>query len=154
MNRAMTRRLLPALLICAAAMVAGCAGRPAGDDPAAAGAGTASLTAASLVDALRGAGLTVRDGGTVSQPFFSVPARVYEIDGRDLQIYEFASPAAAEQAAADVAPSGSPIGTAMVTWMSDPHFFRKDRLVVNYIGTSDAVLAELRRLLGPQFAGR
>jgi len=125
-----------------------------GDTPTKPAAPESRLTTSSLVDELRRAGLAVQDAGTVRQPFFSVPARVYQVDGRDLQVYEFATEADAESAASEVAPAGSPIGTTMVTWMAAPHFFRKERLLVNYIGTSDKVLSELQRLLGPQFAGR
>lgn len=111
------------------------------------------LTRQNLVDALRSAGLTLQDAGTVEQPFYSVPAHVYQIDGRDLQVYEFSSAAEAERAAAQVAPDGGSIGTHSMAWMAPPHFFRKDRLVVNYIGTSSETLAALERVLGPQFAG-
>lgn len=144
------RSPLFAALLAAAAFA--CAGGTGADIPAQAEPAGSSTPA--LVDQLRRAGLEVTDAGTVQQPFFAVPGHVYQVAGRDLQVYEFASAAEAEQAAAQVAPSGSPIGTTMVTWMAAPHFFRKDRLVVNYIGTSDQVLTELRRILGPQFAGR
>jgi hypothetical protein len=142
------------VLAVASAVVFHCAGGTTADTPAGRAATASSLNASALVDALRGAGLGVRDAGTVTQPFFSVPARVYVVEDRDLQIYEFASPSDAEQAAAQVSPAGSPIGTTMVTWMAPPHFFRKGRLIVNYIGTSEKVLAELQRLMGAQFAGR
>lgn len=112
------------------------------------------MTRQSLVDALRREGLTLQDAGSVEQPFYSVPAHVYQVEGRDLQVYEFASAAEAETAAAQVAPDGGSIGTHSMAWMAPPHFFRKDRLVVNYIGTSSNMLAALGRILGPQFAGR
>lgn len=140
------------VILCVVLLVSACAGGTG--DRAAAAATTAGTNSASVVAALRDAGLEVRDAGTVEQPFFGVPAHVYVVDGRDLQLYEFAAADDAERAAAQVAPSGSPIGTSMVTWMAPPHFFRKDRLIANYIGTSERVLAELQRLFGPQFAGR
>jgi hypothetical protein len=133
---------------------AGCAAGPADTPSAPSATESSGLTAASLADSLRRDGLAVEDAGTVEQPFFSVPARVYVVNGGDLQVYEFATAADATSAASQVSPAGSPIGTSMVTWMAPPHFFRKDRLIVNYIGTSEPVLAALRRLLGEQFAGR
>jgi hypothetical protein len=115
--------------------------------------GNAELTTTSLVASLRSAGLSLEDAGMVEQPFFTVPAHVYTVEG-DLQIYEFRSAADAERAAAEVAPNGTSIGTSQVSWMAAPHFFRKDRLVVNYLGSSPNVLAELQRILGAQFAGQ
>ena len=146
--------LCGAIILLTTAIVMSCAGGTTADRPAAPAPETASLNAATLAGSLRTAGLAVQDAGKVEQPFFAVPAQVYQVEGRDLQVYEFATPADAERAATQVAPTGSPIGTSMVTWMAPPHFFRKDRLIVNYIGTSDKVLSELQRLLGPQFAGR
>lgn len=139
-------RLLPALLLLT---TIGCAANPVAD-----AAATSAPPATSLAADLRAAGLTVEDAGTVEQPFFGVPASVFRVDGNDVQVYEFDSAAAAEKAAADVAPNGGSIGTAMMSWMAPPHFFRKDRLIVNYLGTSEKTLAALRNLLGPQFAGR
>lgn len=111
------------------------------------------LTAASLAAALREAGFTVRDAGLVEQPFFGVPAHVYVVNEEDVQVYEFGSASEAEQAAAQVDARGSTIGTTKMSWMAPPHFFRRDRLVVNYLGSTDRTLRELERLLGPQFAG-
>jgi hypothetical protein len=98
--------------------------------------------------------LTLQDGGMVEQPFFTVPSHVYRVEEGDLQLYQFATDAEAAEAASQVSPGGNPIGTTMVTWMDAPHFFRKGRLLVNYIGPSERVLTELQRILGPQFAGR
>ena len=130
--------------------IGGCAGV----DPGSGARVDQTDSSAPVVSALRAAGLEVRDAGIVEQPFFSVPAHVYVVEESDLQLYAFPTAADAERAAAQVAPSGSPIGTSSVSWMAPPHFFRKDNLIVNYIGTSERVLSELRRLLGPQFAGR
>lgn len=63
-------------------------------------------------------------------------------------MHEFASAAAAEKAAAAVATNCGSIGTAMMSWMAPPHFFRKERVIVNYLGTSEKTLAALRNLLG------
>lgn len=108
---------------------------------------------ATLAEQLRAAGLTVTDGGTIEQPFFTRQARVLRIGDDDLQLYEFATAAEAEQAAAQVAPGGGSIGTVSMHWMAPPHFFRKERLIAIYIGSNARTLAELERILGPQFAG-
>lgn len=139
------KRSLIALMIFAACSAG--SGTPA--TPESAGA-----SASWLAGALRDAGFTVRDAGVVEQPFFSVPARVYLVNDEDVQVYEFRSAAEAEQAASQVDARGSTIGTTKMSWMAPPHFYRKDRLVVNYLGSSDRTLRELERLLGPQFAGQ
>ena len=109
---------------------------------------------ASLPDDLRAAGFSVRDAGVVEQPFFAVPAHVYVVNEGDLQVYEFATAADAQAAAATVASNGMTIGTTKVGWMAVPHFFRGERTIVNYLGSDEKVLAELQRRFGPQFAGQ
>lgn len=145
--------IIPILLF----LVTACAAGPdTGDAPPPDGMPSEKtrLSASSVADALRAAGLTVEDGGTVEQPFFGVPARILIADGNDVQVYELGSAAAAEKAAADIAPNGGSIGTTMMSWMAPPHFFRRDRLIVNYLGSSARTLTALQNLLGPQFAGQ
>ncbi len=138
----------------AAIFMVGCTASPSSDGRTSSTQAARDSSASKLTDALRTAGLDVRSVGSVQQPFFSVPAQVYQVDGGDLQVYEFRTAAEAVNAASQVSPDGGSISTSMVTWMASPHFFRKDRLVVNYIGDSEKTLAELQRSLGPQFAGR
>jgi len=41
-----------------------------------------------------------------------------------------------------------------VHWTDAPHFYRKDRLLVLYVGGSEQVRKALETILGPQFAGQ
>lgn len=142
-------RVLPSLLLL---LALGCSA--AAPDTTVASSDGAVTSAASLAAALRATGVTVEDAGMVEQPFFTVPAHVYVVGGEDVQVYEFRTAAEAEQAARQVAPNGGTIGTASMSWMAPPHFFRHDRLIVNYLGRSESTLRALKRLLGPQFAGQ
>lgn len=107
-----------------------------------------------MADELRAAGLRVEEAGEIEQPFFTRRARVLRVNDDDLQLYEFATAAAAEAAAREVDPSGGSIGTVSMSWMAPPHFFRRGSLIAIYIGRDAETLAVLQRLLGPQFAGR
>lgn len=106
----------------------------------------------SIVDQLNASGLRVEPRGSIEQPFFSVPATVYAVDGDDLQLYQYASASAAEKDAAKVAPNGA-IGTSMPMWIAPPHFFRRDNIIAIYLGSSAKTLDALHQTLGPQFAG-
>lgn len=109
---------------------------------------------ASLVAHLRSSDLRVEEAGTVEQPFFGVPGRVLRVNGDDVQVFEYPSAQAAESDAAKVNPGGGSIGTTMVTWIAPPHFFRKGRLLVIYLGDQRQVHDVLQGVFGPQFAGR
>ena len=121
--------------------------------PVATQSDSAAAARKSIADELRAAGQRVEDMGPIEQTFFSVPARVYRVEGDDLQVYEYASEEAAAADAAKVQPNGA-IGTSMPHWIAPPHFFRRGSTLVIYLGTNTRVLADLERLMGKQFAGQ
>jgi len=85
---------------------------------------------------------------------FSVPAARVLVNGNSVHVFEYATVSAADAEAARVSADGSSIGNTQVLWVSTPHFFRRDRLIVLYVGTDDRIIQMLASLLGPQFAGR
>lgn len=108
----------------------------------------------SLIDALRAAGAEVELGETVEQVFFSVTGQILKVNGADVQVFEYESPEAMEEDAAQVAPDGGSIGTSMVTWVATPHFYKAGRVLVLYVGDDAPILDLLKGVLGEQFAGR
>lgn len=108
----------------------------------------------SLLDNLRSAGATVKAAGEVTQPFFSVKGRVITVNDGDVQVFEYGDATTADTEAALVSPDGSSVGTSMVSWVAPPHFYKMGKLVVLYVGESEAVIDVLENVIGPQFAGR
>jgi len=109
---------------------------------------------ASLVEGLRATGISVEPEGEVDQPFFSVTGMVMKVRGEDVQVFEYSDATAADAQAALVSPSGSAVGTTKPHWLGPPHFFRKEKLLVLYVGDDDGVLRTLEVVLGRQFAGQ
>ena len=109
---------------------------------------------ASLIAHLRAPGASVKPGGDVEQPFFSVKGKMIEVQGEGVQVFQYLSAAAADGQAALVSPSGSTIGTTKVHWMGPPHFYKKGKLLVLYVGDDDKLLTALEAALGRQFAGQ
>lgn len=120
----------------------------------------------SFVDHLRGRGYKVEIAGAVEQPFLRVKGTTLRISGKgiqqpaDVQSYNYDDTdlgtdglKAAEEDAQQLGPDGNP-RTSMITWVAPPHFFRKQRLIVLYVGDDAAVTTLLTDALGPQFAGR
>jgi len=59
-----------------------------------------------------------------------------------------------ESEASQVAPDGGSIGTSMMMWMDDPHFYKVGRIIVLYIGSDEQTLTLLQSVMGTQFAGQ
>ena len=112
-----------------------------------------SPSAASVVASLTTRGLHLTPGGTLRQPFFTVPATIYSVDGDDLQIYEYASSDDALRDARKISHSGTSVGTSKVSWLGPPHIYRKNNVMVIYLGDRASVREALVAELGAQFAG-
>ena len=109
-----------------------------------------------LVADLRQQGVTVSSGGSEpreSFPFFSVQAKRLRINGDDVHVFEYATDAVATSEASTVSPSGTPIGTVQATWISPPRFYKRDRFILLYVGTTIDVVRALEAVFGKPFAG-
>jgi hypothetical protein len=107
-----------------------------------------------LVKNLRSQGATValtNDKG--SQPFFSGASRIISVNRQVVQVFEYAQASKANSEAKRVSSNGMTIGTSKPSWLSTPHFFKTEKLIVLYVGDDQTVLRILRTGLGNQFAG-
>lgn len=132
------------ILLVAAVVLAACGGQPA----SAQGYGTDEFLAE-----LREQGVDAEKGDSVEQAFFSVIGDYVSLNGESVQVFEYDSAETMESDAVLVDASGSPIGTSMVTWIATPHFYKKGRILVLYVGDNAETLEILQSVLGPQFAG-
>jgi hypothetical protein len=146
-------------VVALAILAAACGGNaPAGgDSPAAAPAELASRPqTVSLIVRLQAAGLQPRFVELMesrSYPFVSVRAVRLEVESENVYTFEFATTAAAEAEARGISPDGHEVGSSQVRWLSDPHFYRSDRMIVLYVGQSERIRGALAEAVGPQFAG-
>lgn len=133
------------MFLVATLILAACGGEPA----SAQGYGTAKF-----LEELREKGAEAESGEPVEQAFFSVIGTTVNLNGESVQVFEYDSAETMESDAVLVDADGSSIGTSMVTWIATPHFYKKGRLLVLYIGDHAETLEILASVLGPQFAGR
>jgi len=75
------------------------------------------------------------------------------VNDEDVQVFQYRDRSQADAKAATISPDGRTIGNAKVHWIEPPHFYKKGRLLVLYVGTTEGVLQVLAAALGPQFAG-
>ena len=154
----MKERIIVAV-VAVAILLGGCSGSKsptAGPDPVTSPPSGRPQTMA-FVTSLRAHGATpqiIEEMRAESFPFFAARATRLDVQGENVYVFEYGSTVEAEVEARRISPDGSEIGATKVDWISDPHFYRSDRLIVLYVGRS----ADLRRLLGDvagtQIAGR
>ena len=157
MRRSLSVMTLFSLLLFAVAGLTACGSRSAQDtkgDP---------MNYHDLEAKLKASGAKVIPGGDISQPFMDVQGHTLAVNGEQLQVYEYASVADANQQAARISPdgtafttvssSGMPVGATQVDWVRPPHLYKAGRVIVIYIGTNNAVMHLLEGILGKQFAG-
>lgn len=126
-------------------ILSACGGQPA----SAQGYGTAEF-----LEELREKGAEAQSGESVEQAFFSVIGTMINLNGESVQVFEYDSAETMESDAVLVDADGGSIGTSMVSWVATPHFYKKGRILVLYVGDNAETLGLLESVLGAQFAGR
>ena len=107
-----------------------------------------------FLQALRQRGLSVSVAGEIPPQvnrFFSVPAHDVHVNDSRISAFEYASAEAAAAEADVVSSDGQPSPTSRITWVSTPRFYRKNRLIVLYVGCSPEVVQALDGTMGPAF---
>jgi len=108
----------------------------------------------SLVDNLRAAGANVELGGDVDQSFLGPLGSVIYVNNEEVQVYEYENKEEAEADAVEIPADGRNFDTTIMEWYSDPHFYKKEKMIVFYIGKNEKIMSLLETELGKQFAGR
>ena len=103
---------------------------------------------------LEAAEATVRQAGEVEQAFFSVGGQLLSLDGQDVQVFEYPDAAYRQTESDQISSDGSTIGTTMITWVDQPNFWAKGRLIVLYVGRDAATIEMLSGILGEPLTGR
>jgi hypothetical protein len=107
----------------------------------------------SLIKSLRALGAGAAAVGEVDQPFFSIRGRMIKVHGEDVQVFQYLNAAAVDAEAAPLSHDGMAVGTRKIHWIGSPHFFKKGKLLVLYVGDNGKVLGSLEAVLGQRFAG-
>lgn len=126
---------------------------PAAETPAAVeqASPTPETTGAETVaEQLRAVGATVQPVGVVQQPFFDVDAQVLDVNGEEIQVFEFPSEADAQQAISlvSITQDGIRIGETAPQFAATPHFFQQGPFVILFVGEGQAILDPLTQAFG------
>ena len=147
----MKYKSLCALIIVLGLSLFGCGGSPVTSTPT---ESFAVKDRASLIISFQASNATAEIVESVFQDFFSPEGSLVRVNGVDIQVFEYETPEAMEQEAAQVSPDGGSVGTSMMMWMDAPHFYKTGRIIVLYVGSDENTLDLLQMVIGAQFAGQ
>ncbi len=112
---------------------------------------TTPTSYAALYTALAGmSNITVQQQGAIQQPYFDVQAQLLSINGQQVQVFEFNSVSARQEAQNTISNTGSTIGNYVPSFVSTPHFWSSGRMLVLYVGQDQQVISSLDSVLGTQ----
>lgn len=119
---------------------------------------TSSATLDRFVQALRQQGVSVSLADQISPDinrFFSVPAQQVRVNDAQVNAFLYQNAEAATTEAALISQDGQPSPTTRVTWVSTPRFYRRDSLIVLYVGCAGDIVQALQATVGsPIVVGR
>ncbi|HEX3270000.1 MAG TPA: hypothetical protein VHR15_05080, partial [Ktedonobacterales bacterium] len=83
------------------------------------------------------------------------------VDGQNVWVYEYATPALADLDASNISPDGSTVHTGIgpfgatydVDWIAAPHFYKIGRVIIEYFGSDAETLLLPWQVCGSPFAG-
>ena len=107
----------------------------------------------SLVNNLRNSGANVEIDGDADQPFLGPLGSVIYVNGEEVQVYEYESKEEVQADAVEIPSDGSDFDTTIIVWHISPHFYKKEKIIVLYLGNDEHVRGLLETELGQQFAG-
>ena len=94
----------------------------------------------------------------VAKDFLPTTRKRMILDDIALDIYIFSSNKKMENEASNINNDGFGYNNGskamQVSWISNPHFYKRGNIIVQYVGESKTILSELTEIFGEQFAGQ
>jgi len=91
--------------------------------------------------------------GQLTESFIGAVPKIIKIDNAEAQIFEYSNESEMERNSAEINSDGSSVGNTMITWIDKPHFFKRGKIIMLYLGKDNNTLAKIEKILGKQFAG-
>ncbi len=96
----------------------------------------------------------IRAENTSKAIFFEVEARNIRIGEDKIQIFEYPSVGEMENEASTISEEGYKVKNVFINWIKPPHFYKKDKLLVLYLGENRSIMDNLEKIAGEQFIGK
>jgi|SRR3989344_7810231 len=86
--------------------------------------------------------------------FFKVPAKVIKIGEDKIQVYEYPSAEEMEKEASRISSEGYQVKNVIINWINPPHFYKKDKTLILYLGENRSIMGNLEKIVGKEFIGK
>ncbi|MBI2628777.1 hypothetical protein HYW74_01705 [Candidatus Pacearchaeota archaeon] len=96
----------------------------------------------------------IQAGNITKEIFFKVPAKVIKIGDDKIQVYEYSSAEEMETEASKISDEGYRVKNVIINWLKPPHFYKKDKLLVLYLGENRSIMDDLEKIVGKEFIGK
>ena len=107
-----------------------------------------------LVKDLKEKGAKVEEVGDYQHVSFSAEIKKHiRIEGDSVFVFEYKNIESAELDASKISGDASRMAGSIMIWFSTPHLYKKDGLIILYLGNNKKVISFLEEVLGEQFAG-
>jgi hypothetical protein len=81
--------------------------------------------------------------------FFSVQAEQVRVNDSQVNAFVYPTADAAAAEAALISKDGQPSPSVRVLWVSTPRFYRRDAMIVLYVGCTTEIVDALQKTVGP-----
>nr|MBI4157095.1 hypothetical protein [Candidatus Woesearchaeota archaeon] len=107
-----------------------------------------------LVKDLEEKGAKVEIVGDYQHVSFSAPIKKHiRIEYESVFVFEYENVESAELDASKISGDASRMAGSIMVWFKPPHLYKKNELIVLYLGDNEKVINFLEEVLGEQFAG-
>jgi hypothetical protein len=118
------------------------------------------LDYAAFLSLLESYGFSYEESGITRPGYLNAGRTAILVGGEPLAVYQYETNAAMETDAGYVGKCGFSVENLSteqvfnISWVSNPYWFKKDLLIVNYVGTNEPFIDFLRAIFGDVFAGQ
>ena len=98
-------------------------------------------------------GYIVSSGSKGAEDFLSVIPTVLKIKDEEIGIFEYKSNEEMEIDAKQIDKTGFHVMGALYEFTKSPHFYKKDNIIVFYMGSNNEIKNAIEKIMGKQFAG-
>jgi|SRR3989344_481900 len=107
-----------------------------------------------LVKDLEENGAKVEIVGDYQHVSFSAPIKKHiRIEGDSVFVFEYENVDSTELDASKISGDASRMAGSIMVWFKPPHLYKKNEMIVLYLGDNEKVINFLEEVLGEQFAG-